>query len=778
MPLPRAIRAAPLAACIFLLPSTTPAQQVFINEFHYDNASTDVGEFVEIAGPAGTELSNYQLVFYNGANGTEYKTVDLSGTLGGDGVLSFPIPGIQNGGPDGVAFYDTATTTVVQFLSYEGAFTASDGPANGQTSTDIGVRETSGAPAGSSLQLTGTGSEYADFSWTGPVTDSPGTVNSGQTFSGGAGPAITLRFSPDRICEIDGAGASTGTLTLRPAPPSTVSIALENSDPSEIGLPGSVSVTASGTATFPIDAEANHEIDGVRRVTVTASDPLAVYAADTADIVVTDGDGAPGTGVSMRLATINVLNGVGSTGTGDFVALAQILKRIDADVIAFQEVDDDDGFARLKALLETIGFGTTRMFLGTEGDAFVGGSYAGGGFPSGQNIAIASRWPILETAQIGRGMADRKEITRYPLFVHIDVPGTENDPAIVAVHFKAGNRRVDHFRKAIEAWRVREFLQERGFRGQCDNLFVVGDVNEDWDNFQPASFFTGIDTSNPGFADGSRFPQSYQLGSDIADANGITIPFADFPILAFQGIDLGILPTLDARNAGSRTFIPFGDARLDYIMAGNRHAGAPSEIYNSALDLAFAGLPKSGSPLSGATSTTASDHFLVFADFDLDTVPALHFVLTPDGGTVTATPAPADGERVTIALTLSGPASIVLPASVTLTGPQNQIDFDAILRQDIGTSPDGSVTVTASAPGYSRAHGTLALSNPAPSGLLLFSQYIETASGNSPKSVELLNHSGEDIDFAATPLILYSYFNGTAIRDERVYLDRGTLAGS
>ena len=32
---------------------------VFINEFHYDNTSTDEREFIEIAGPAGTDLSGY-----------------------------------------------------------------------------------------------------------------------------------------------------------------------------------------------------------------------------------------------------------------------------------------------------------------------------------------------------------------------------------------------------------------------------------------------------------------------------------------------------------------------------------------------------------------------------------------------------------------------------------------------------------------------------------------------------------------------------------------------
>ena len=74
---------------------------------------------------------------------------------------------------------------VVQFLSYEGSFTATDGPANGLTSTDIGVAEGGGTQIGESLQLTGTGQFAEDFSWTGPVADSFGNCNSGQVFTGG-----------------------------------------------------------------------------------------------------------------------------------------------------------------------------------------------------------------------------------------------------------------------------------------------------------------------------------------------------------------------------------------------------------------------------------------------------------------------------------------------------------------------------------------------------------------------------------------------------------------
>ena len=177
------------------VPYGASAQSVFINEIHYDNASTDTGEAIEIAGPAGTNLSGWSLVLYNGNGGVVYNTRTLSGTIpdqqGGRGTLTFTYRqnGIQNGGPDGVALINGAT--VVQFLSYEGTFTATDGPAAGQTSTDIGVRETPTTPVGQSLQLSGTALTYEGFTWTEPAKNTFGQPNTGQTF-GEAPPEVPM----------------------------------------------------------------------------------------------------------------------------------------------------------------------------------------------------------------------------------------------------------------------------------------------------------------------------------------------------------------------------------------------------------------------------------------------------------------------------------------------------------------------------------------------------------------------------------------------------------
>lgn len=168
---------------------TTPSDSTpWINELHYDNDGTDVNEGVEIAGAAGIDLSGWSLVAYNGNGGSAYKTVSLSGVLadqqGGFGTQFFAIAGLQNGAADGIALINSKNE-VVQFLSYEGSLTATNGPANGLTSTDIAAAENTSTAVGMSLQLKGTGNVYSDFSWQ-LASATSNQVNSGQTFEGGS----------------------------------------------------------------------------------------------------------------------------------------------------------------------------------------------------------------------------------------------------------------------------------------------------------------------------------------------------------------------------------------------------------------------------------------------------------------------------------------------------------------------------------------------------------------------------------------------------------------
>ncbi|PHN06703.1 HYR domain-containing protein [Flavilitoribacter nigricans] len=172
-------------------------ETVWVNEFHYDNAGVDVGEFVEVAGTAGTDLSSYSLYFYDGTTGTVYSTVPLTGIIddesNGFGAISFPLVGIQDEEPDGFALVKN-TTQVLEFWSYDGLFIAADGPAMGMQSTDVGFSEIASAE-GNSLQRIGTGNIGPDFTWTGPTTATPGDLNAGQTLEACGG--VTVSFVMD-----------------------------------------------------------------------------------------------------------------------------------------------------------------------------------------------------------------------------------------------------------------------------------------------------------------------------------------------------------------------------------------------------------------------------------------------------------------------------------------------------------------------------------------------------------------------------------------------------
>ncbi|MGX9962382.1 endonuclease/exonuclease/phosphatase family protein [Roseomonas sp. F4] len=213
---------------------------VFINEIHYDNDGADADERIEVVGPAGTDLTGWTLVRYNGSNGTAYASPaplnGLSGVLADQGggfgtaVVAYPANGLQNGAPDAIALVDP-NGTVVQFLSYEGTMTAADGPAAGLTSTDIGVAQLGTEPLGSSLQLTGTGTEYADFAWAAtPGSNSFGGLNAGQSFGGESSPGLVVSASELALQEGGAAGSFTVVLRTQPAADVTVTLTAPGAD--------------------------------------------------------------------------------------------------------------------------------------------------------------------------------------------------------------------------------------------------------------------------------------------------------------------------------------------------------------------------------------------------------------------------------------------------------------------------------------------------------------------------------------------------------------------
>ncbi|MEO9895142.1 MAG: ExeM/NucH family extracellular endonuclease [Paracoccaceae bacterium] len=146
-----------------------------INEFHYDNDGADTGEFIEIRVDAGQDASGLLVELYNGSNGGVYNSLIVPGTPASSDddydyyVIELPANGLQNGSPDGLAL--SKDGALIEFLSYEGTLTATDGTAIGETSTDIGQAETTTTNVGFSLQ------RNEDGTWRAPEANTSGQAN-------------------------------------------------------------------------------------------------------------------------------------------------------------------------------------------------------------------------------------------------------------------------------------------------------------------------------------------------------------------------------------------------------------------------------------------------------------------------------------------------------------------------------------------------------------------------------------------------------------------------
>ncbi len=243
----------------------------WVNEFHYDNTGADNGEFIEIAGPAGTDLTGWSIVRYNGSTpgaAVVYTTgggaacttlggiIDNEGGSGYGAITFFTCgpDGIQNGANDGFALV-SPSNVVVELLSYEGVFTAGagQGAAAGQTSTDVGIAEL-GAANGTSIYRTGNGNSNNDFTWAGPSAHTSGAVNTGQTFTA----PYTLSHSDGAptpgVCPVIETFTRTWTATDDCGNTDTDEqvITIEDTTPPVVDCPGDVTVDP-GDSLDPLD---------------------------------------------------------------------------------------------------------------------------------------------------------------------------------------------------------------------------------------------------------------------------------------------------------------------------------------------------------------------------------------------------------------------------------------------------------------------------------------------------------------------------------------------
>ncbi len=327
------------------------------------------------------------------------------------------------------------------------------------------------------------------------------------------------------------------------------------------------------------------------------------------------------TAVEVRLATFNIGAhlvippngdpayfdyGIGDPGLPDHENVRAVLGRIDADVVALQEIHSADVAGTnddLDALAAALGY--PHIFVSPSTNTF----------DTSLRVVFVSRFPFLTTAAVG-SPAGARDVTRLFPTVKVDVPGTTRDPVLVAAHLKSGSAASDLFQRTVEMRRLTDSLSARGLTSN-DNFVIMGDFNL---------------SGNPRPFDEmplSGLPASFDLGSDIAfPIDYFTDPTAYFSNPAVTRI----IPR--QLNNSTATF-PSSGSTIDLFLVSPIIGARPiqSEIYNSTLDTSnTSGLPKSGSPLAAGTSAAASDHFALFGDFELDS--AAPYTFTAAGQTI------------------------------------------------------------------------------------------------------------------------------------------------
>ena len=382
--------------------------------------------------------------------------------------------------------------------------------------------------------------------------------------------------------------------------------------------------------------------------------------------------------IEIRIATYNVLTGIGNTGANGREELEAVIARINPDVLALQEVTGNDLKGPLNQLAERMDY----RFVFAPVTAL----------DTGSRVVILSKFPFSENSSKSIiSPPGANDMTRAAAAVIVDVPGTENDPTIVTAHLKCCFDQDDPFRRAVEMLRIRKYLEDQGL-DKDDNIFVLGDFNLLGNDIVFESLPPGL-------------PQSYRLGNDIEyDVKYFADPTNYFTSLAL------VNPGFRQQDGVTTDTYRGSNTILDYILVSNSIARRTpaTEVYNSALDTSNSGLSKEGSPLPRGTSDKASDHYPVFGDFELDEGLQLDLTIAQS---ILDESSPASLVTVTLAEPATSPVQVSLesndPSEATITQkiltiPANSTQATTSLqpRNDKVNDGDQTVEIIASAAGF------------------------------------------------------------------------------
>ena len=296
-------------------------------------------------------------------------------------------------------------------------------------------------------------------------------------------------------------------------------------------------------------------------------------------------DGEP-VGKRVRFASWNI-ESVGRDGSEQLEAMKDVLRRIDADVVGINEVDEGET-QQLRAAAEDLGYTTV---------------YVPNSNPFGDlRNAVISKLPVRSTTawKSATLSSDTRanDMTRWPLEVVVDVDGIP--VRFVVQHFKAGFDAADTFRRAMEGARIGQIANNNA---DAPLVVIAGDFNAEPDEVNSPREWTFTP---------SGLPSSYALGSDLVADLGDGLANSNFDALSSSGfVDVEAMQP-DGRDATRDV----SGRRLDYLWVSPAIASRcaiQAEVYD-ARDDASSALTFAGSPPAREATAQASDHFPVIAD--------------------------------------------------------------------------------------------------------------------------------------------------------------------
>ncbi|MCC7293944.1 MAG: endonuclease/exonuclease/phosphatase family protein [Phycisphaerales bacterium] len=292
--------------------------------------------------------------------------------------------------------------------------------------------------------------------------------------------------------------------------------------------------------------------------------------------------------VPVRLATFNIENFSARPGSEQFEAAAAILRRVGADVVTLQEMNDEAAFIELAEATDY----PHRAIASTSN-----------AIDSLRRPAILSRYPIRTwrtfTARDLSGDPLARDLTRNFVVAEIDV--ADGAPPLVAIsnHWQSANEDAQEFQRSIESLRAMQVTALHDSRSVP--YFLGADMNADISEPSPTPlWFTSLPPGLPG---------TFRLGSDIAFPvrNSTFEPF-------LSGTGEQEIHRVEAFQLDGQYATHENRFRLDYLWRSAAVIVVGAEIYDSRDEDLGGGLAKYGAPLPPETSRTASDHLMVFAD--------------------------------------------------------------------------------------------------------------------------------------------------------------------